>query len=435
MTVEGDFYRHLTDSDSMAYIVEANLAAEVLPTPELRPIYTYALDYYLGSHRERVVTMDALATYEVSAGVTLLHLLVDHEIALSPPDMPISDVVEKLKATFITKEFLLWQKHWANQMAQSPMAERLPVAQEASVSLVRLSAALASTRAQVDARNALDGRLEAYEARSAGYTSGALIGIEEVDNYFGGLQPGEVGLIGAFAKMGKSLFSVRMAYREHARAKVVVLYTLENSVPMTLDRIACVAAMVDTSAWAQGQVSVEDYERVRKYAEQMATSDVPLHVLQPSGEQRNVQSMVRHAQALDADVVIIDQLSHIRHPDPRNKPRNEIVRDIMQDLALYAQDPRQPLPIWVFAQIGRRGQDEAESRGYYKIDDFAESSETERSADIAFTLFQSGDRVQLHRALFQILFARRVPVKWWEIEWRTEYAYIKMLQERPVNKK
>jgi replicative DNA helicase len=435
MTVEGDLYRHLTDSDSMAYIAEANLPLEVLPTPELRPVYSYALDYYLGSHREKVVSIDALATYEVSAGVTLLHLLVDHEVALTPPDMPISDVVGKLKATFITKEFLLWQKTWANKMGQAAMAERLGVAQEAAVSLVRLSASLASTRAQVDARDALDGRLEAYQARSEGYSSGAMMGIPEVDSYFGGLQPGEVGLIGAFAKMGKSMFSNRMAWKEHLRGKVVVLYTLENSVAMTLDRIACVAAMVDTSAWAQGAVSTEDYERVQKYVEIMAESSTPLHVLQPSGDQRNVQSMVRQAQALDADEVIIDQLSHIRHPDPRNKPRNEIVREIMQDLALYAQDPRQPLPIWVFAQIGRRGQEEAEGRGYYRIDDFAESSETERSADIGFTLFQGGDRGRLHRALFQILFARRVPVKWWEVEWRTNYAHLKVTQERPVNMK
>jgi replicative DNA helicase len=435
MTVESDFYKHLTDSDSMAYIAEANLPLEVLPTPELRPVYAYALDYYLGSHREKVVTMDALATYEVSAGVTLLHLLIDHEVSLEPPDLPISDVVEKLKATHITKELLLWEKDYANKMAQAPMAERLGVAQEASVSLVRLSASLASTRSQVDARDALGRRLEAYQARSAGYSTGALLGIPDIDQYFGGLQAGEVGLIGAFAKMGKSMFSNRMAWKEHSRGKVVVLYTLENAVDMTLDRIACTAAMVDTSAWAQGQVSEEDYDRVRKYAEIMATSPVPLHVLQPSGDQRNVQSMVRQAQALDADVVIIDQLSHIRHPDPRNKPRNEIVRDIMQDLALYAQDPRQPLPIWVFAQIGRKGQEEAEKRGHYRIDDFAESSETERSADIGFTIFQSGDRVQLHRALLQVLFARRVPVKWWEVEWRMNFAHIKVLNERPVNKK
>ena len=392
MTIEGDFYRHLTDSDSMSYIVEANLPPEVLPTIELRPIYLYALDYYLGSHREKVVSIDALATYEVSAGVTLLHLLVDHEIGLDPPDMPISDVVEKLKATHITKEFMVWLKAHANKMAQAPMAERLAVAQEASVSLVRLSSSLASTRAQVDARDALGRRIEAYDARKAGYTSGALLGIPEIDQYFGGLQPGEVGLIGAFAKMGKSMFSNRIAWKEHARGKVVVLYTLENAVAMTLDRIACIAAMVNTSAWAQGQVSDEDYQRVQKAAEVIATSAIPLHILQPSGEQRNVHAMVRQAQALDADVVIIDQLSHIRHPEPRAKPRSEIVRDIMQDLSLYAQDPRCPLPIWVFAQIGRRGQEEAEKRTYYAIDDFAESSETERSADIGFTIFQSGDR-------------------------------------------
>jgi replicative DNA helicase len=419
----------------MAYIVEANLPLDVLPTSELRPVYSYALDFYLGSHREKVITIDALATYEVSAGLTLLHLLVDHEIGLDPPELPIFDVVEKLKARYITKEFQAWSRQWATTMTQTPDAQRLNIAQEASVSLVRLSASLASTRAQVDVRGALGRRLEAYQARATGYTSGAMLGIPEVDKYFGGLQPGEVGLIGAFAKMGKSMLSNRIAWKEHQRGQVVVLYTLENSVDMTLDRIACIAAMVDTSAWAQGQVTEDEYKKVQQYAEQMAVSDTPLHILQPNGEQRNVQAMVRQAQALDADVVIIDQLSHIRHPEPRNKPRNEIVRDIMQDLAIYAQDPRQPLPIWVFAQIGRKGQEEAEKRNYYAIDDFAESSETERSADIGFTIFQSGDRIALHRALFQILFARRVPVKWWEVEWRTKFAHIKVLDERPVNKK
>jgi hypothetical protein len=177
-------------------------------------------------------------------------------------------------------------------------------------------------------------------------------------------------------------------------------------------------------------VEPEDLDRVQKIIAMFKESDTPLHILQPDRGHRSVEAMMRNAQALNADVVLIDQLSHIRHPDPRNKPRNEVVRDIMQDLAVYAQDPSYPLPVWVFAQIGRAGHELALKRGFYAVDDFAESSETERSADVGFTLLQSGDRAQLHRALFQMLFARRVPLKWWEIEWRTDYARLKVLSEK-----
>ena len=780
MSLEADFYKHLLDSDSMEYIVEVGLDPEVLPTPDLRPIYDYALGFYFRSKREHIINLDALATFEVSTGVTLLNILVDHDLAIiDPPDMPIADVIEKLKAMYVTREFFLWQKAEAAKINEAPTSERLNIAQEASVSLVRLVTHLASARSQVDARMALEGRLGAYAERAEGKIKGSLLGIPEVDNHFGGLQPGELGLIGGFAKSGKaqpldepvltpwgwvpmgtlsagslviggdgrptkvkavhpqgqqecfrvefadggytrvakdhlwqvrrlgypkgakgwrweiirtedlsryqgsgcrkdrfgytlgiptlaspvaghdhrlpihpylmgallgdgglttltpvltsaddevidqcravlpkghllkklehakygysligpshrafsnkvtnalrgaglmghrskdkfipqgylgasfadrwallqglldtdgymegheviitlscprlvrdirelvlsmggvatirlkktkrlpaeiltiflpkalgcpfrlerkakawevgrgfaqdrppvrkitkvvpcgmeemrcitvehpsglyvtrdyilthnSLLANRLALMEHDRGQVVVLFTLENSVAMTLDRIACISATVDSALWAQGKVEPEDLDRVQKIIAMFKESDTPLHILQPDRGHRSVEAMMRNAQALNADVVLIDQLTHIRHPAPRNKPRNEVVRDIMQDLAVYAQDPSYPLPVWVFAQVGRKGHEDATKRGYYAIDDFAESSETERSADVGFTILQTGDRALLHRALFQMVFARRVPLKWWEISWWTDYARLQVLHE------
>jgi len=93
----------------MEYIVEVGLDREVLPTEALRPVYDYALNFYFRSKRERIINFDSLATFEVSTGVTLVHLLVDHEITiLDPPDNPIADVMDKLKALYVTREFFLW---------------------------------------------------------------------------------------------------------------------------------------------------------------------------------------------------------------------------------------------------------------------------------------------------------------------------------------
>ena len=433
MTIEAEFYRHLVDLSSVEYIALTGVPLEVLPTVELRPVFTYAMEYFYSSGRSRAVTMDALASYEVSVGRTLLHLLVDYEIGLDPPELSIADVIDKLKAAYVTKLFSQWQKDVAIKMASASTSERLGVAQEASVSLVRLVGALASRRTRVDLRESLPDRLEAYAARKngAGTSRVSYMGLSEVDHYTGGLAEGEVGIVAGFAKAGKSFLSLLSALAEHRRGRTVVLFTLENSIPMTEDRIGCLAMKVDTARWDRGEVTEEEFDRIKGFVEHLQKSETPLWVLQPERADRSVEAMVRQAQALEADTVIIDQLSHIYHPS-RSKQRNEVVREIMQDLVIAAQDPHYPLPIWVYAQISRGGKESADKRGWYNLDDLAESSEAERSATLGFSIYQSDEMFKVNRALLQVLFSRRVRPRWWDVDWYPGMGRLKVRNEHSL---
>jgi len=148
-------------------------------------------------------------------------------------------------------------------------------------------------------------------------------------------------------------------------------------------------------------------------------------VVEPPSDQRDPASLMAMARSLEVDSVIIDQLSHIHHPNPRSKPRWEQVRDIMQMLREDANNsPR--LAVMLMVQISREGKEKAAKRGYHLEEDFAESAEVERTPDFALTLFQSEDMKMANMAVMQVVVARRIPVKGWNLDWFPSLALAKV---------
>ena len=431
MTNESEFYKHLTNIDSMEQIVGSGLSPEVLPTEAIRPVYEYALDYYFASGKTRVISATSLLSYEVSAGRTMLDLLADADIALEEPEESIADILMKLQGQYILTQTHLINRSLVTNMAAAPIDKRSEVLQEGSTAIIRLLTRLAPPRAHVDAREGIADRLRAYEARTLGHSEGMLFGVPQIDEHMGGTHPGELTVLGAFTGLGKSFLVDRVALREHERGKTVALFTLENSIDMTQDRIACVACSVDAAKWDRGQCDPTEVDMVRTWADKMKDSPTPLHILQPPKEGRTVEAMMRQAQVVDADAVIIDQLSHIYYgKSGRNQPRNEVVRDIVQELKVQASTGLVAMPVLLVVQINRTGKTTADKRGWYELPDLAESSEVEKSADAVFTMYQSNDMRKTHRALIQVLKGRRFDIKWWDVEWRPGFGHLKVRSER-----
>jgi hypothetical protein len=427
--VEVAFLQHLTDLDSMELIAADGLNREILATEDFRTLYDYALKYFFDSDKTRTVNLVALETYQVSAGRSFKDVLDDYEIDIEDePELPIRDVLEKLKGQYAYGEAFDWSRGFATQVAEAAAPDRVKVISEGATELMRMAHKLTSRRFQVEGSYGVSEALQSYEARLRTETNkvGMSLGLKELDEHTFYVHPGEVAIFGAYAKVGKSNWSLRCLLDDWRRGRNVVLYSLENPIDMTFERMVCHAVSVDSQKFQAGECDPAEIDRIRGFLAQVEEAPNKIQVLSPPKGQRSVEFMLRQAMILDADSIIIDQLSHIEHPNPRgNRPRHEVVRDIMQDLHLLASTGPVPMPIVCFHQISREGKARADKRGYHVLDDFAESSEVERSASIACTLYQNIEDRIVHEALVQIVAARRVDLKAWDVNWVPSMGYAK----------
>lgn len=416
---ERTLIQHLTDREALETIAREGLDIAVIPSEDLRRVYTFSVNYFHHSGRSKAP----------SVGVLLAEygdLLSDHDIALDEePEDSIEWAIDDLKGSYVHKETQAFNKRFAAAMSEAETGERVQVASEHASELVRLALALESHESKVDAREGLAEAMLRYEARSVDREQvyGIRFGLPLIDQYTRGIHDGELAVLAAGPKTGKSYFLDKVGLHEWQADRVCVLYTLENSVEMTLDRIACLATAVDSRAWQHGECSDAEVDRVRTWIEEVQASETAFHIIQPEPGQRTVESMVRQAQVLDADSILIDQLTFIEPPDER-APRHLQIRDILHTLKTMISTGRGRLPALIAHQINREGVKAAEKAGRLEMYHMAEGSEVERTADWAFGLYRSEVQRAAGRALFQTLASRREDNAHFDLTWQIDSGFI-----------
>lgn len=411
--------QHLLDTESLDTIVREGLADEVIPTEDLRKVYKFALDYYHQSGRTKAPSLGVFDT-------TFADLLNEHEIDLNEdPEDSVEWAIDDLKATWVHKQVSKFNKELASAMAEADINERVEVVGRYASELVQMSMALDSHESNVDAREGMPERLGAYEARALDRQRiyGIRFGLPMIDDYTRGIHDGELAVIAAGPKVGKSFLLALTALKEWQAGRISVLYTLENSVEMTLDRIACLATNVDSRLWQHGECTDDEIERVRGWIEEVREAPVPLHVIQPEPGKRTIESMVRQAQVLNADSILIDQLTFIEPHDER-APRHLQIREILHTLKAMISTGRGRMPALVAHQINREGVKAAEKTGHLEMYHMAEGSEVERTVDWGFSLYRSETQRAAGRAIFQTLASRREDNRHFDLIWQIDNGFI-----------
>lgn len=410
---------HLTDSVSLEYLARDGLDPTLLPTEALRPVYEFALRYFFEGGRVQAPSEEAIR-------VEFGDVLDDNEVALGDPADTIAWAIEDLKGSWLYAYIGSFNKDFSQAMAKSQAAERPAVVADFTRKLANVSITLERADSSVDMREGMDERLHAYEGREAdqGRTYGIRFGIEDVDGYTGGIHPGELAVLAGGPKAGKSLWMAMVALREWEEGRTPVLFTLENSVEMTLDRIACLATNVSLARWSRGQCTPEEKIRMRDWVrDAVRGNDHPLWILQPEIGQRSMEAMVRSAQLHGADSLLIDQLTFVELPDPR-KPKHERIGDALHTLKAMISTGRDRLPCLLAHQISREGVKAAIKVGYLEMFHMAESAEVERTADWVFGLYRDRVLVEYEQAKFQSLAARRAELVSWALTWGIDRGFV-----------
>lgn len=435
MTALGErtLMQHLVDIDSLGVLVDQGLPAEVIPTESFRDIIVWAVDYYFESGRQKAPSLQALREVEVNQ-TTFGEILDDHEVPMDEePEDSIEWAIEDLKGTYVYKEGQAFNRRMATDLAAAETGDRIEILDAAATELTMLAVSMKPKRFRVDVREVADDALRRYEERQEHRADfrGAQLGLEEIDKFTYGIHEGELAILAAPPKTGKSYGLGWSALAEHKAGRPVVVNTLENSVDMTVDRMACLAVGVDSTRWQRGICTPEEVEAVRDWVSDMKKWDVPLWVLQPDLGSRTFEHMVREATMLEAGTLIIDQLTfvEVERGLTDHRKRDRQIGDALHRLKGMISTGHHPMSCILAHQVNRDGQKSADKVGHLEMYHLAEAAEVERTADWVFGMYSSNDQKIARRVLFQTLASRRAPNRHWELDWQPEAGLIEVHSE------
>ena len=429
---ERSLFGLLLEPQSIEELVLDGFSAEFVPTPELRPIYDWAIRQYQISGQQAAPTklMFEETEAEGHGGKTLYEVLVEHDIDLEVPEETVQWVMEELRARHLTWKVGEWTKSMSEEITEAYSSDRPGIFKEKVSELVGISVDLLPKRGVYALHEEPEQILRDFDRRVAEESDfrGLSTGLPELDAHTGGVHEGELMIIGAPPKGSKSYMIDRIALTEFERGKTVVLYTLENSIAMTRDRIACMATHVDPTVFERGNGAELERRVVNEWIEKIPDCEGQLWILSPDEDGRRPEQMVMEAQIRGADSLLIDQLTFVEPPNPRD-PRYLQIRAITHTIKTMISTAANPIPCVMTHQVSRDGIRSARKVGYLNIDDFAEGSEVERTADWALSMWASDDQRQISQFLLQILASRRRDIKNWDVFWNIKTGMMRILNE------
>jgi hypothetical protein len=420
-------FSSLTDVDRLEYYAREGINTDIVPTVAMRQVVEWALKYYFESGCKQAPTREAL-TLEWG------EVLEVEEIVLDDPDDEIETAewsLGYLRSQYLHFEWQRWIKTAAAEMANSYTDDRVEVFSKHASELGAMLGTIRSHSSEAVGTTALADAMRRYREREAqdGAAHGLMLGLEHLDAHTFGIHDGELAVMAAGPKAGKSWLLANAVLTEWLRGRRGMLFTLENSVEMTVDRIVCLHAMVDYRSWQRGECTDQQMAQVeasRRHLEEMVGDMI---VVMPPRGQRTVDAMLREAQMRGADSVSIDQLTFVEAAAHKGKARYEVVRDIMHDLKTGISTGSYKLPCLLAHQINREGVKAADKTGHLEMYMLAESSEVERTADWVFGLYRSHDDRIAEIAKLQVLASRREDVNQWLLAYNPAQGLIRTVRE------
>lgn len=130
-------------------------------------------------------------------------------------------------------------------------------------------------------------------------------GFPTMDVITNGLQPGQLIVIVAPPKTGKSVLALQMALNIHMQHKVPMFMSFEMTNDEQLKRYDAMRSRISYSRWVGGGLNSEEESRVKRVLETVANSPEKFWLVNSDGG-ATVSSVASKIQTLNPDVVFID---------------------------------------------------------------------------------------------------------------------------------
>lgn len=413
---EDALFAALSDVDDLERLSRTGLLLEAIPTEAMRPVVKWAIDSFFESGRRVAPSRELLlANWGQQIEDAGVELLGEDEERDS-----IESAVEHLRGIHAEAQWQAFVKAAATEMAGAATPSKVQTLTQITSLLFEIANDLQDKTNQIGSDVGFTASYGAYVEReeSGKVIDGLTFGWEAIDTHTGGIRDGELAILAAGPKVGKSYALGAVALNEYRAGRRCVLYTLENSVEMTYDRLVCLGAGISAGRYQRGELTEAERESLDRFLkEERDQMDRFLMVVSPTDKARTPEMIVRDAMMRGVDSILVDQLTHVVHPDPGRKARHELFNENVHDFKYLISAGRERKPLLLAHQVNRDGVKAAQKLGYHEMWHLAESAGIERAADWVFSMYQTTtDRIG-RQALLQILAARREDIKNWRMVW------------------
>jgi replicative DNA helicase len=264
------------------------------------------------------------------------------------------------------------------QLAEETNADKTTPAAEIlekiQASVMGLSAGK-TAKEPVLARHAMASHIDVMSARTEGEIKALPTGFGQIDYMLnGGMNPGNMIIVGARPSMGKTAFALNIAANV-AKSKRVLFLSQEMGTDQLLDRLSASLGKVDLSAILQGQLSPEQWQGFT--AACAAIESLNLLIDEQGGLTINDVRMKarRIKQQYGLDLLVVDYLQLMSGP---GKNRNEQIEEISRGLKNLAKEL--DITVIVLSQLNREVDKRPGRRPV--LSDLRDSGSIEQDADV-----------------------------------------------------
>lgn len=225
------------------------------------------------------------------------------------------------------------------------------------------------------------------QAKEGKLPPGIPFGFPKIDAITGGHMVGQFVVFGAYTSEGKTRFGLKATHR----ATTLGFNSLYVSLEMKNNYIGTVLTcghtyehsgrLIDINRAKAGQLEPDDFKAYEAAARDL-DSRGKIHLWSPG--RCTVADIRRRVAGLKLtarlDLVVVDYIKLVT-PEQRRGTKKEELDEIIVDLKHLGMTEN--VSVIGLHQMSRHGRDAAGERGYYLLEDYGDTSEIERNADVA----------------------------------------------------
>ena len=414
MSMERKLLALMVTQDGIARVWDRGVRGEVFDDPVNRFIFEFMIDYWVDAHMQTPPTRAVMeAEY---------------------PQVALPEEVEE------TTEWLIdWlQRNYAAKQAQAVIHKAAYVVGKDPIGTLETlwhdayEAAQVNTPrySRVNITQTVDSRRERYARDLENQArAGVAIGLEDLDDHTRGILPGELCAAAAYTKVGKSWLLSNAFVTALRNGLRPIFFTLEMGIPEIEDRIDAIYSGVSFQRLSQRTLTPDELIRYRSGQDEQAAMEaqgIAGFIERPQRGDRTVKHMVSRARQVDANLLIIDQLSFIdaertySGDSALRMKHGELIFELKDEIS---RESAGKIPCLLAVQLNRQA---AAAGGRGELYNFANSSMVEQTVDLALGLWRNQEMRANNAMGLDIMGSRRCDTRSWTLAWhltdRTEIS-------------
>lgn len=390
-----EFINHLTDQKSVEFILREGFSTDLLIRPEAKSIYSFVQHQF--SETGMIPSLKTLQTEFP-------------RITFNTPETTASYIIDKLRERYQRKEVGDMLLDVAD-VAESDPSAAMKKLRTAVFEIEKT--ALSSRHIWRPGDHKLFLR-NMQQKIASGFYKGASIGYDEIDNYTGGIKPGNCAYMMARPKLTKTFNILKAFIQQAEQGWSPFLTTLENSEEEIMLRLSCMLSGFPWDAAQKGQIMKNDWKLLDKAWDDFSINN-DFRIECPPLDERSVAQIVNKADREGAKSLIISQFKYIDGTQPFYRADYEKYAEVAVDLKRAATRPGFERPVLVEAQFNRGG-DTMEELEDFDAGKVGLTDMIPQSADSIYGLFQNKDMRQNNTVEIGILLARNHGKAAWFLE-------------------